>query len=337
MFRRRLGWTLVLLSLAVHGFTVYCFSRQPDHFAAFTVMPIWLWGGVGLALSTVAFYSMRSPLSLVMTGVWAVTLLVGADEARVLAHIGKTPPQPGPAPAHSRLPVLRVITANCAIHHYGDITPDIAGWHPDIVIVQEAHPYQVARIRRELFGEGGDHRSHRTNGIVSRWKILREVRNPNQRSQQVTIALPGGTEIEVVNIHLSNAATDLRLWNADAWRDHKRNRSLRRAELGQALGVLEQTTRFPETPVIFGGDFNAPATDPVHLQMTADFTDAFSATGTGWGNTFHRRLPILRIDHLYATRHITPVRSRAILTRHSDHRMVVADFLMPQPLTNHPP
>ncbi len=37
--------------------------------------------------------------------------------------------------------------------------------------------------------------------------------------------------------------------------------------------------------------------------------------------------PALRIDHLYATRHFTPVRCRAVTTRHSDHRMVVADFL----------
>ena len=47
----------------------------------------------------------------------------------------------------------------------------------------------------------------------------------------------------------------------------------------------------------------------------------------GWGNTFHRRFPIVRIDHLYATRHLIPIRCRAVTTRNSDHRMVVADFL----------
>jgi endonuclease/exonuclease/phosphatase (EEP) superfamily protein YafD len=61
--------------------------------------------------------------------------------------------------------------------------------------------------------------------------------------------------------------------------------------------------------------------------MNADFVDAFAACGTGWGNTYQRRFPILRIDHLYATRHLTPVRCRTITTRFSDHRMVVADYL----------
>ena len=94
---RRLGWTLVALSLLIHVVTVYAYSRQPDQLAAFTVMPIWLWGGIGLFLSVVAFYFLRASLSLILTGVWAVTLLVGADEARVLAHFGKEPPLPGPA------------------------------------------------------------------------------------------------------------------------------------------------------------------------------------------------------------------------------------------------
>ncbi len=320
------------LSLLLHVFTLYCFSRQPDRFAAYTVMPIWLWGGVGLLFSSVAFCFLRAPLSLVVAGIWAITLLVGSDEARVLANFGNDPPEPGPAAAHRGRKVLRVLTVNCAQFKYGDPIPDIAAWNPDIVLLQEALPHQVGRLRTLLFGKDGDFRTIRSNAVVSRWKIVREVRSPDLRSQQLTIALPGG-EIEVVNIHLESAATDLRLWDREAWRAHSRNRALRNAELAQSLAVLNQSTRFPQSPVILGGDFNAPAADPVHIQLAADFTDAFSAAGSGWGNTFQRRLPILRIDHIYATRQFIPVRSRAILTRHSDHRMVVADFLPPSSYT----
>ena len=91
---RRLGWFLVGSSLLLHALTVYCFARQPDRFAAFTVMPIWLWGGIGLVMSCTAFFFLRAPLSLIVTAVWAVPLLVGADEARVLANFGKSPPLP---------------------------------------------------------------------------------------------------------------------------------------------------------------------------------------------------------------------------------------------------
>ncbi len=327
---RRLGWTLVGLSLLLHIFTVYCFARQPDRFAAFTVMPIWLWGGFGLLLSTVAFYFLRASLSLVMTAVWAVTLLVGADESRVLANFGKSPPLAGPAEPHDGQPVLRVVTLNCAEFNYGNGNPsaDLAAWQPDIVLLQDILPHQVAQIADRLYGGRGDYRAHRTNGVVTRWKIQREIRNPAQRDQQLTILPPGGAAIEVVNVHLATAATDLRLWRKSAWIDHRSNRATRGNELTLTRQILEQTTAFPNTPTLFGGDFNSPASDIVHRQLARDFVDAFAAAGTGWGDTFQRRFPILRIDHLYATRHFTPLRCRAVTTRSSDHRMVVADFLM---------
>ncbi|MES2477157.1 MAG: endonuclease/exonuclease/phosphatase family protein [Verrucomicrobiota bacterium] len=325
---RRLGWTLVIISLLLHLFTVYCYSRQPDRFAAFTVMPIWLWGGFGLALSTVAFYFLRASLSLVVTAVWAVTLLIGADEARVLANLGKPAPLPGRAEAFEGKPVIRVVTMNCCVFKFGSPAADIAAWQPDIVLLQDAYPYQVRQIADALYGGRGDYRAHQTNGVVTRWKILQEVRDPTRRDQEVTLEMPGGERVEIVNVHLTTAATDLRLWRKSAWVTHRDNRKRRLHELALTREVLEQTTDFPNTPTILGGDFNAPATDVVHRQLSGEFVDAFAAAGTGWGDTYQRRFPILRIDHIYATRHFTPVRSRVVATRHSDHRMVVADFLM---------
>lgn len=329
--RHRLGWTLVGLSLVLHLFTVFCYSRQPDRFAAFTVLPIWVWGGMGLALCTVAFYFLRASLSLVMTAVWAVTLLVGADEARVLANLAKAGPEPGAAAPYQGAPVLRVATLNCALFRYGDPSPDIAAWKPDIVLLQDAYPHHVRRVADALYGGRGDYRVHTTDkgsvGLVTRWKIHREVRNPGMRCQQATIGMPDGRTIEIVNVHLVTAATDLAFWHRHAWHEHRVNRGIRLKEIAMARQVLEQTTGFPGSPTLFGGDFNAGATDVVHRQLSADFVDAFAAAGTGWGNTYQRRFPILRIDHLYATRHFTPLRCRTVTTRHSDHRMVVADFL----------
>jgi endonuclease/exonuclease/phosphatase (EEP) superfamily protein YafD len=325
---RRIGWILVVVSLLLHLFTVYCFARQPARFAAFTVMPIWLWGGFGLFLSTLAYYCLRAPLSLVMTAVWTITLLVGADEARVLANFGKQVPRPGPAEAYENKAVIRVITLNAAFFTYGNPAQDLAVWQPDIILLQDILPPQVQQIADVLYGGHGDYRALLTNGLVTRWKILREIRNPNQRDEQLTLQLPGGREIEVVNVHLATAATDLRLWRRAAWISHRDNRIVRQRELALTQQVLEQTTTFPNTPTIFGGDFNSPATDLVHRQLARDFVDAFAAAGSGWGDTYHRRFPILRIDHIYATRHFTPIRCLAVTTRNSDHRMVVADFIM---------
>jgi len=327
--RRQLGWVLVVSSLLLHLLTVYAFARQPDRLAAFTVMPIWVWGGVGLLLSSVAFYFLRASLSLILTGIWAVTILLGADEARVLGNLSKDPPISGHAQPHSGLPVIRVATLNCGFFHYGNPSLDLALWDPDIVLVQEVWPNDVKTIADRLYGGRGDYRYHKNNGIITRWKINREVRNPMFREQQLTVVDPDGREIEVVNVHLATAATNLELWKPSAWKEHRDNRQTRRQELSVSLQLLEQTSPFPQRPTILGGDFNSAAGDPVRSLLMRDFNDSFSTAGRGWGNTFQRRVPVLRLDSIYATRQFTPVRCRAVTTRKSDHRMVISDLILP--------
>ncbi|MEK7953759.1 endonuclease/exonuclease/phosphatase family protein [Luteolibacter soli] len=332
--RRRAGWTLIGCSLLLHMVTVYAFAEHPDRLAAFTVMPIWIWGGIGLLCSTVAFWFLRAPLSLIITGIWAMTILLDADEAKVISNIGKSPPIPGaPGTANGR-PLMRVVTLNCNYFLYGgntglggDPSTDLRQWDPDIVLLQEVHPHQVRHIADTLFQGRGDYRIYATNGVVTRWKITREV-NPTEggyRLQQVTIRKPDNTDIEVVNVHLQSAATDLRLWQRDCWRTHTINRMQRRKELNIALTILADTP--PQKPTIFGGDFNSPPGDPIQDLLRADFRDAFIEAGVGWGDTFQRRIPILRIDQIHYTPQFKALRCAAFTTRRSDHRMVVADFL----------
>ncbi len=327
-FRRLSGWLLCALSLGLCLFTVLCFWQQPDIFAAFTVLPFWVWGGAGLLMALAAFRMLRKPLVLALVALWAVALAVGSDEARALKHLGKETPRKGAALPHEGKKVIRVLTANTAMFKYGDPSAEIAAWQPDIVLFQQTMPHHVKQMAEKLYGGTGDFRTQWTNGIATRWKISKETRNNQLRCQLAAVALPDGRQIEIANLHLATAATDLRLWSYYAWREHKRNRRLRREEIAGGLKLLEQTTGFPDVPTILGGDFNAPATDVVHRQLAPHLADAFSEAGTGWGDTFHRRLPILRIDHVYATRHLTPVRCSAVDTRHSDHRFVVADYVL---------
>jgi endonuclease/exonuclease/phosphatase (EEP) superfamily protein YafD len=327
--RRRLGWTWLGLSFALLLLTIFAYVRQPDRMAAFTVMPIWLWGGFGLLMSSVAFHLLRASLSLVLTGIWTLTLLFGADEARVLGNLSKEAPLPGHAKPHSGLPVIRVATLNCGFFNYGDPSLDLAAWDPDIVLVQEVWPKDVQTIADRLYGGRGNYRIQKNNGIITRWSIKREVPNLMFREQQVTVVDADGREIEVVNVHLNTASTNLELWKRSAWVEHRNNRQLRRQELSVALQLLKQTTPFPQRPTILGGDFNTSANDHVHSLLTRDFQDSFATAGSGWGNTFQRRVPVLRLDCLYATRQFTPVRCRAVTTRKSDHRMVISDLILP--------
>lgn len=326
--RRTIGWCFVGASLLTHIVTVWAYSNQPDSVAAFTVFPFWFWGGIGLLLSVFAFCFLRAPLSLIVTAVWAITLSVGMDEAKALSNFTQPKISETRQPPKDRVGVIRVLTVNCAGFAFGDPTDDIRKWNPDVILLQQVLPHRVKRISDALYGGNGDYRAYRSNGIVTRHEIKREVRNPFMSNQQITLELPSGRQIEVVNVHLATAATDMRLWNKESRASHQLNRTIRRKELSTVLQVLEQTSSFPNTPTILGGDFNAGATDVVHRQLTRNFDDAFSTVGRGWGNTFHRRFPILRIDHIYATRQFQPQSCGVAVSRKTDHRMVVSDLLL---------
>ncbi len=326
--RRAIGWAFVCGSLLTHVLTVWCYARQPDSLAAFTVLPFWFWGGIGLLMSVFAFCFLRAPLSLIVTAVWAVTLSVAMDEARVLSNFNHPVITMERLPAPDGGSTIRVATVNCAGFAYGDPMDELKKWNPDIILLQQVFPHRVKQMAVALYDGNGDYRAYSTNGIVTRFEIRREVRNPMMNNQQVTIRLPSGREIETVNVHLATAATNLRLWNKASRTTHTKNRQLRRQELSVVLQVLEQTTSFPNTPTILGGDFNAGATDVVHRQLVRDFDDAFSKAGRGWGDTFHRRFPILRIDHIYATRQFQPLSCGTVVTKSTDHRMVIADYFL---------
>lgn len=326
--RRRIGWVLFTLSLLPLPLVWCAYVLHIDRLAVFTVPPIWLWSATGFLTSAIAVLLLRKITSYLPLLVWLGVTLAFADEASVLRNIGKPLLLAGPPTAHDGKPVIRVATMNCAVFAYRSPAHDIARWYPDIVFLQDAFPHQVHEISLRLYGAHGHFACYgQTNGIISRWPIIRQMNHPVLRNQQITLQLPDKTNIEVVNLHLQSAATDLSIWRRSTWTKHRVHRAHRLNEINGMLTVLDQTTDFPMTPVLLGGDFNAPATDAVHRLFSQNFKDSFLQAGRGWGNTYHRRFPILRIDMLYHTFHFTAVRARTIESAHSDHRMVVVDYI----------
>jgi len=326
--RRRLGWILLGFSAVLCALTAGAFTLRPDFLAAFTVVPVWLWGGIGILCALISYRLRSERYTLIVAGAWLVTLGCVADESRALLRFRTEAPMPGLAMPYQGRPVIRVATLNCSSFRFGNPATELAAWQPDIVLLQEVFPYQVQQIANALDGPKSEWRVNLTNAVLTRWKIEREINDPIRRKQQVTIVTPSGKKIEVINVHLATAATDLRLWRMAVWIGHRNNRVTHRQELSQDLQQLRNTTQFPATPTVFGGDFNSTASDGIHKQLTGDFVDAFAAAGTGLGNTFQRRIPFMRIDYLYGSRELTPVRCLTVTTRHSDHRMVIADFLL---------
>ncbi|MDP0489644.1 MAG: endonuclease/exonuclease/phosphatase family protein [Verrucomicrobiota bacterium JB023] len=328
--RHPLGITLVVLSLCLHLGTVFLYLRQPDAFAAFTVMPVWFWSLLGLGFSVLAYFVFRTPLSLMMSGIWFMSLLLLSDEATVLGRFDQAPLTKGvPAPHAGRSP-YRIATINWAGANL-PLTPSLKEWQPDIIFIQEMpHPYLVKQLAEDLFGQTGDYRYDENHmcGLVVRGTITKALLNPVNRSQYLTVRTHRGDYIELVNLHLQPASTNLSLWDPACWKTHYEKRKARRREILFALAFLEEYTPYPRGPAIIAGDFNTQATDSAIDVLKPAFTDTFRSVGTGWGNTYHRRLPFLRSDQIHASQHFLPLRSRVVTIPESDHRLLISDLLL---------
>lgn len=317
-----LGWTGFLGSVALLCVVGYLYPSQPDHFAAFTVIPVWMWGMGGMLASGIAIVWLRASWGLAVAAAWMVMLFSVADEARVLRNFFDAAPEPGSATTHQGKPVIRVITANCDTQ----VLSELVEWKPDVVFLQDVWPHQAAQIARELYGKNAQIHTHETNAIVTRWKIVKSTAFVGQRAQMASIKVPGGRMIVCVNAHLLSAATDLRFWRRAVWTEHRVNRAARINELGSILARVDPLVA--EVPVLFAGDFNAPPDDPVYRMFEPRFLDAHREAGKRWGNTYHREVPVLRIDRIHATRHFAAVRCATHVAKTSNHRFVVADFVL---------
>ena len=97
------------------------------------------------------------------------------------------------------------------------------------------------------------------------------------------------------------------------------------------LAVLQKDSR----PKIMVGDFNTPDHGGVYQMLAAAFTDAFAATGKGYGETFpgtadHMLLtnfrPWLRLDYQFADEHWQPVECVVEPQKRAQHLAVMASY-----------
>ena len=82
-----------------------------------------------------------------------------------------------------------------------------------------------------------------------------------------------------------------------------------------------------EGPVIVCGDFNEPPLSYNYRQMQkAGFVDTFTKAGRGIKPTYAGKLPLLRIDYIWAKDGVTPLDFRRYKYKASDHYPIILDF-----------
>lgn len=84
-----------------------------------------------------------------------------------------------------------------------------------------------------------------------------------------------------------------------------------------------------DAPVIICGDFNEPPLSYNYRQMQkAGYVDTFTKVGRGIKPTYAGKLPLLRIDYIWADQNVKPLNFRRYRYKGSDHYPLILDFTL---------
>lgn len=262
-----------------------------------------------------------------------------------------------PLPAARSTPAgvpLRVMTWNIK-YGYHDLAPllvELERRKPDVVLFQDA----IGCLNGPLgeYFKGWEVRSSGQYLIASRYPLSQaDVHRLPTSSRKEENFLKcrvrvGNAVVTLYNVHLKTPRRSLNAlrkarhqpWSLPEAIDYfNSNVSLR---VVQATAMLE-SLRGERGPVVVAGDLNAPESSLVcSVLRDAGLENAFSKRGLGYGFTYghfllKNRLPWLkvswmRIDHIMVSSGITTRNCLTGTGQASDHRPVVADLLVEQPL-----
>ena len=219
---------------------------------------------------------------------------------------------------------FRIVTLNCNMgSKKAAIEPKELS--PDIVFFQESPgSNDIKQIAAEFYGDqagwvyGGD-TSMIANGSV---KPIHTDRGSHFVHAVVTLS--SGFQLDAVSLRLAAPVFRLDFYSSGFWADHKAVRIKHRNQLREVVDHLNKSAVTDNW--IIGGDFNLVGNDGA-LSPFAELQDSFLKSGVGWGNTGTNDYPLFRVDQIWKAGNLKSTSNYALPTEHSDHRIVVAEFV----------
>jgi endonuclease/exonuclease/phosphatase (EEP) superfamily protein YafD len=260
----------------------------------------------------------RRELSVGLLVLWLAFLATFADSpASLLRGFLAAPQEEGS---------FRVVTLNCASHV--EAAFEAAAQDADVILLQESPSRaRLSAMSQQVFGPG-NHLCWDFDASILSWGEVAPVAVPAEFKANFVharVQLEGDT-IDVICLRLQPSTFRFDLWSPRCWQAFQQNRRQRRAQLAKIADYLQ--TIPDDRAVVLGGDFNAPPGDAVFRLLRSRLTDAFTIAGRGWGASFSRELPVLRIDQLWISTQLQALGVLVRRTENSDHRMVIADFAL---------
>ena len=226
---------------------------------------------------------------------------------------------------------------------------------PDILCCQEFSGYKKGVSRQQCIQDFAEstglqyvyynrNNNYGGNVIFSKFPITKVSEKSgfgHEHTYGVMVSVDAGEKgkFHVANVHLlSNTITDseLDVLTSSSERQnnldtvgksvfHKLKYAFKRRS-DELKTVIEALAPI-EGPIIICGDFNEPPLSYNYRQMRkAGFVDTFTKVGRGIKPTYAGKLPLLRIDYIWANDGIKPLDFERYKYKASDHYPVMLDF-----------
>jgi endonuclease/exonuclease/phosphatase (EEP) superfamily protein YafD len=226
---------------------------------------------------------------------------------------------------------LRVLTCNMHYQKNLDSTPLddlLATSQPDVVALQEWNESNYSTLLT-----GDEWHIHRTNRLflASRYALgkVKEL-GASSYGRNGSVAcyelLTPDVKVTLFSLHFASPRQGLR------GAVHDSDQGAKEIQAGSELRWLQSEKLAKKVagiqgPVLLVGDFNTPPESAIFRTQWGDWTNAFSASGVGWGYTFVARRTVVRIDHILAGKGWYCERCWLGPDVGSPHRPVLADLI----------
>lgn len=206
--------------------------------------------------------------------------------------------------------VLTVVSNNVGARGGHSLGPIVSTWRPDFIVLQDARPHEFhARQFLNYVHSGIDEFL-----LVSRFPIRRKELVFMDAAGERPVAarfevIVGAHLVAVYSVHMPSPRRVLSGFLAKDEGDDPEAYARWLSDHDRALAALVARLSREPLPSIVAGDFNVPPRHGLAGRLGADWTDAFAASGSGWGFTFpgDKDLPFsmgspwLRIDYQFTS------------------------------------
>ena len=224
--------------------------------------------------------------------------------------------------AEKQAGAVRVVTFNCAGGTEAAVMEALLVEGADIWLLQEAAGENqikrlIAKSKFKLHSISGPDAA-----IVSRFPLTPMSAKGN--AVATDIQLDSQKRVRVVSLRLQPPVLAFEFWSEEARQKYADDAPQRLEELEE---ILQSSMARTARPSLVGGDFN---TNDRHSlsKAFAEWSEADRAAGRGWPGTGINDFPFARVDQIWSSPEIKVLQSFVVKSKHSDHRLVVADYII---------